>query len=547
MAEYDESTDSSQRAELSGPDEPDGLYTSQLHDWIPLSPELRDSAVRLYWILRALVIEKRGPVRKLTLLQLCYLLPAKPAKPGEPVKPSSLARIRSLLKELSVARLLSTPEGGPIKTSSRANASGAPLRIRINDKPRRGYAGPRNAFALLDEVRKPAAEAAEKALKKERERAERKRAERAATDAGQKSSPRSAGQKSSPLGQKSSPLGQKSSPHPGSDLQDREPPFSPPVHTLRSDDDGLTVRPSVQVEDMCVSETDGRTDAVDIGEEQQEERSAAEPGSATAADAASADSSKDEGVQGPHSGDRHRETTPGVEILRRVGQRRSELALAGKVMADQARRLNGLLAASYDAGDPWMPTQLVDILSVPLDGPVRVSAGAVISARITGLPMTPNAAAGMVPWQATGEGRSLEDQLPSSTPPAAISIDDRRVHAECPGCGDISPGAALCGRCQGWPECDAGCGRLVSGGGSCDSCESDAYHAAIAAEPLDDGSCAGYNEPCGQPVVNLGLCWRCRVKKEEARRDLDAEWTATVAKMAEAAEAAGEQQDHAPF
>lgn len=39
--------------------------------------------MRLHWILRALVIEQHGPVRKLTLMELCYLLPAKPVKPGE--------------------------------------------------------------------------------------------------------------------------------------------------------------------------------------------------------------------------------------------------------------------------------------------------------------------------------------------------------------------------------------------------------------------------------------------------------------------------------
>ncbi|MEU6460283.1 hypothetical protein, partial [Streptomyces sp. NPDC047065] len=199
--EYDEGSDTSQRAELLGPDHDEGFYTSQLHDWVPLCPQLRDSAVRLYWILRALVIEKRGPVRKLTLLQLCYLLPSKQMKPGQTALPSSLARIRSLLSELSGVGLISTPEGKPVKTSSRAGASAAPLRIRINDRPHRRYDGPRNAFALLDEVRRPAAEAAEEAIRKERQRSARKRAERG-QEAGQISSPlEETGQISSPRGQ----------------------------------------------------------------------------------------------------------------------------------------------------------------------------------------------------------------------------------------------------------------------------------------------------------------------------------------------------------
>ncbi|WP_369228719.1 hypothetical protein AB5J52_49905 (plasmid) [Streptomyces sp. R39] len=88
MAPYDGEADDSPRVELFGPDT-EGLYTSQLHDWIPLCPELGDSALRLYWIMRSLVVEKYGPVRKITIYQLAYLLPKKPVKPGEKPQPSS--------------------------------------------------------------------------------------------------------------------------------------------------------------------------------------------------------------------------------------------------------------------------------------------------------------------------------------------------------------------------------------------------------------------------------------------------------------------------
>ena len=222
---------SDQELELSGPTG-DGFYTSNVMDWVPLCPQLGDSAVRLYWILRSLVIEKHGPVRKLTVMELCYLLPAKPAAPGEPVKPSSVGRIRTLLRALTAVGLVTTPEGKRLTTSSRAKAIAAgPLRIRINDRPSLDYVGPRNAFAVLDAVREEAQLAAEKAAAAEAEREALRKAEKEAaaalTDAGQISDPRPVGQISDPLGQTSDPLGQTSDPHSGADLQDRDPSFSP--------------------------------------------------------------------------------------------------------------------------------------------------------------------------------------------------------------------------------------------------------------------------------------------------------------------------------
>ncbi|MFJ2203306.1 hypothetical protein [Streptomyces violaceusniger] len=235
--------DDSQELELLGPAN-DGFYTSNLGDWVPLCPHLKDSAVRFYWILRSLVIEKYGPVRKLTINELRYLLPAKEHEPGEPFKPSSLSRVRGLLDDLSGVGLISTPEGQPIKTSSRAKAAAGKLRIRINDRPRPGYDGPRNAFARLDAIKAPAAKAAEAAIRKEREREAARKAEKAAEAAtqvtGQISDPEgSAGQISDPLGQKVDPLGQKVGPHSSAGLQDREPPLSPPAQSPHSDADDL--------------------------------------------------------------------------------------------------------------------------------------------------------------------------------------------------------------------------------------------------------------------------------------------------------------------
>lgn len=229
--------DNSQEVELYGPED-GGLYSSNLKDWIPLCPELSDSAVRLYWIMRALVIEKHGPVRKLTLMELCHLLPKKPVKRGEKVTPSSAGRIRILLRALTGVGLVTTPDGRRLTTSSRIKASGDALRIRINDAPPRGYTGPRNAFAVLDAVKAPAAKAAQKVSAHQAAQEAARRAEKKAQDAGQKSDPPRG------AGQISDPPGQISDPHSGADLQDRELPFSPPVQSSRS---ATPVRPSVRV------------------------------------------------------------------------------------------------------------------------------------------------------------------------------------------------------------------------------------------------------------------------------------------------------------
>ena len=226
-----------QAVELIGPKQ-DGLYSSQLHDWIPLCPRLSDSAVRLYWIMRSLVIEKYGPVRKITLAELRHLLPAKPAGEGEPVKPSSHSRIRTLLRMLSDVGLVSTPEGDRLTTSSRAKASLGPLRIRINDLPPAGYDGARNAFAQLDHIRPAARTTARQALDHEEQLAAAEPAVSAQRAAGRKSNPpageEGAGQEFGPPGQVFNPRGQESNPYPLVDLHERDLPLSPSAQSSRS-------------------------------------------------------------------------------------------------------------------------------------------------------------------------------------------------------------------------------------------------------------------------------------------------------------------------
>lgn len=499
---------------LYPPVDDDGWHTSQVRDWVGVSPELSDAAIRLYLILRALVIEKRGPVRKLTLWELCHLMPARGKKTGG--APSSISRIRNLLRELAAIGLITTPDGRKFGTSSRALASGRGMSMRINLMPVKTYKGPRNVFDVLDDIReaKAAEESARRARQRELELAEEKRAKRAQERAGQISDP-----------------------HSGADLQDREPPHSPPAQTDRADKMGPPVRPSVQVEDAPACETDGRTDASSTGDVE----------AGTAADGRGADGGDDDHRAG------HVQTTPGMDVIRAVGNLQPKLRLTGKVKTDQARRLNELIAASEAAGDTWTQQQLIDELAVPLTEPIRKTPGAVISRRISLLPLTPHTAAGMLPGQATGEQhgagpvvRERSSSLAADRP--VVESVGRRVRGECPECGADSPGDVVCGACLGWPECEAGCGYRVERGGVCPTCEQRAFHAEIEAPPTDDGTCPGFNEPCGKAVVNLGYCGRCRILAENARDEADARWRESVTAAAAAVAAEhGQQGAQAPF
>lgn len=191
--------------ELYGPED-DGWYTTRIYDWIPLCPDLKDVDVRAYLILRSLVIEKyKNPVRKLTLSTLGDLLP------GVNGKENSLGRIRGVLGNLSAVGLVSTPDGDPVKTSSRPGAALKPMRIRINDLPPEGYAGWRNTESKLAFVTRPGA----------------------SDGAGQNSDPEpegadseeDAGQNSDPAGHYSGPLGQKNDPDSCADQGEPELPL----------------------------------------------------------------------------------------------------------------------------------------------------------------------------------------------------------------------------------------------------------------------------------------------------------------------------------
>lgn len=214
-----------QLAELEGPGG-DGLYGAYLLDWIAVCDDLQDGDTRGYWTLRALVYEHRGVinrVRVLTMADMCQLIT------GPNKKPSSLTRVRGMLGRLSAVGLVSTPAGGPIKTSSRGSALGKPLRIKIHDRPCNGYVPHwKNIDDKLKAIQPQATQAARKAAEQEAAKALEARAKRA----GRNSDPHPT---EAPTGRNSDPLGRNSDPHPASDQQVRDPysfPWSPSFSLL---------------------------------------------------------------------------------------------------------------------------------------------------------------------------------------------------------------------------------------------------------------------------------------------------------------------------
>ncbi|MFE6501077.1 helix-turn-helix domain-containing protein [Kitasatospora sp. NPDC057738] len=118
--------------------------------------------------------------------------------------------------------------------------------------------------------------------------------------------------------------------------------------------------------------------------------------------------------------------TAGMALLLELGRREPRMALAGKPLSDQAARVEGLLAGGWSGEAP------AGILSAPLPDKVTRSVGAIVAARIAGLPAVP------APRRA-GDGPRRADDGP-------------RRH-ECPGRGGLcgrpvaGPGQ-VCGACR---------------------------------------------------------------------------------------------------
>ncbi|MFJ4668750.1 hypothetical protein [Kitasatospora purpeofusca] len=76
--------------------------------------------------------------------------------------------------------------------------------------------------------------------------------------------------------------------------------------------------------------------------------------------------------------------TEGMGLLIELGSREPALALAGKPLADQAARVEGLLAGG------WSADALMGILAAPLPGKVTHSVAAILGGRLTKVPPVPS-------------------------------------------------------------------------------------------------------------------------------------------------------------
>ncbi|MFF7415621.1 hypothetical protein [Streptomyces lydicus] len=188
--------------ELYGP-ENGGWFRTAVMDWIALCEDLRDVDVRGYQVLRSLVGSRWvNPVRKLTLVELCRLVPSPSGGP------SGLTRVRDLLRNLTRVGLVTTPGGDPLTTSSRRAGASKPLRIRINDHAPAGYSGWRNAADKLAHVQAEASTATVT------------RAPRPGRTSGPDRAP---GRKYDLSGRKANPRGRKYDSQPRYDLRGRAP------------------------------------------------------------------------------------------------------------------------------------------------------------------------------------------------------------------------------------------------------------------------------------------------------------------------------------
>jgi hypothetical protein len=222
-------------------------------------------------------------------------------------------------------------------------------------------------------------------------------------------------------------------------------------------------------------------------------------------------------------------------VLVRVGRAYPLLALPpGRVLAEQSRALDGRILEAEAAGEPWSLSDLVTILSAPLDGPVRVSAGAVVAARIRQLPRTPRRA--VLPAQGTGEDAMLYTGMSAGAERSVVEAVRVPVsqRADCEGRGGTCdrlalPGETLCAHCRDGqdPVCSAGCGRTVTTPGTrCIPCQQ------TDTTPPPPTGCPGHDgRPCGRMPQAGGMCLRCRTAAEQRRAALDAQLAEVEVRM----------------
>ncbi|MFI9081459.1 hypothetical protein ACIGW8_34200 [Streptomyces sioyaensis] len=188
----------------------------------------------------------------------------------------------------------------------------------------------------------------------------------------------------------------------------------------------------------------------------------------------------------PHNTRENHETSKaheseGTRLLKEMARRQPQLALEGKVLTDQAARLDELLKDGYN------PTALLIALCAKAPEVIHISPGAVVSARISSIltrspvqvPQT-NVAASVWHPQTEGWKTTLELPVTPADRPLSEAMADHGVMPECAECGrpGLEQGEVLCPQCLGWPECTT-CTSLTPrranplGNGQCSVCLKD--------------------------------------------------------------------------
>lgn len=127
-----------------------GWHYTIMRDWIAVCPEINATSARLYWIIRSVMHEKGEKQRRLSIDQLCYLLP------GINGKPTSETRVKDALRELESVGLLSNPDGDVVRRWVTDPKTGKQRkenfrRWQIHDYPAKSYDGWRSAISKLDD------------------------------------------------------------------------------------------------------------------------------------------------------------------------------------------------------------------------------------------------------------------------------------------------------------------------------------------------------------------------------------------------------------
>ncbi|MFE4658224.1 hypothetical protein ACFRFJ_16260 [Streptomyces hydrogenans] len=121
---------------------------TMVRDWILLLPGITRTALHLYLLLRAMVSKTNGKerdLRRMSLDQLCWLLP------GVNEKPASPTMVKDALRLLAEFNLVVNPEGERLITSTgKGGIQNALRKYKVNNLPPETYEGWRNVWDKLD-------------------------------------------------------------------------------------------------------------------------------------------------------------------------------------------------------------------------------------------------------------------------------------------------------------------------------------------------------------------------------------------------------------